>query len=242
MRIALVGLALCLALGVRSADAQGRINLSWDDCGASGAANRLFACNTNADSSMLIATFVADTGGPCFVGTNCVIDLQVAGGSLPDWWQFKNPGSCRLQSMRAWAPYFSPVTCYDPAEGCGVAGVYMYTPGEGGPNRARIITSYSVPCLGCSETPAGIESYAIKVVLRHDKTTGAGSCDGCQAAACIVLNTVHVYAPNPMPWDHLELSAPHERNYVTWQGGTGDCPGSTPTINRTWGALKSAYR
>src|SRR5262249_3657107 len=242
MRIASVLLVLCLAPGVGTAHAQGGIRLSWDDCGASGVDNKSFACNTNADSSMLVASFTVVDGGPCFVGTNCVIDIQVADTSLPAWWQLKNPGSCRPQSLRGYSPYLSPVSCYDPAEGCGVGGVASYTPGEGGPNRARIITSYSVPCAACFETLANIENYATQVVLRSDRTVGAGSCDGCTVPACIVLNTVQVYASNPTPWDHLELTAPIGRNDVTWQGGAGDCPGSTPAINRTWGSLKSAYR
>jgi hypothetical protein len=243
MRCIVITLALCALLGAATARAQGGINLSWDDCGASGTANQSFACDTNADSSVMVASFVVDVGGPCFVGTNAVFDLQVAGGSLPDWWQLKNPGTCRQKSLRALGPWQRGVSCLDPAAFCGgTPGVASYSIGFGGPNRARILTSYSVACTACLETAAGIESFAIELVIRHDKTSGSGSCDGCLMAACIVLNSIGVYASNPTPWDHLELSKPLQRSYITWQGGDGDCPGSTPALNRTWGALKSVYR
>lgn len=243
MRDRFLAVVLCAVLGAANAHAQGAINLSWGDCGGYGTANRSFACDTNADSSLMVATFAVDVGGPCFVGASCVIDVQVAGALLPGWWQLMNPGSCRERSLIAMAPILHPeVSCADPAQGCGTPGVSMYTVGEGGPNRARIVTSYSMPCAFCSPTGAGLEYYAIRLVLRTDRTIGLGSCDGCQAAACIVLNSVSVYAANPDPWDHLELSTPLQRNTITWQGGAGNCPGATPAINRTWGALKSAYR
>jgi hypothetical protein len=235
--------ALCVVLGAATAHAQGAINLSWGDCGAYGTANRSFACDTNADSSLMVGTFAVDAGGPCFIGASCVIDVQVAGGSLPGWWYLKNPGSCRERSLVTLAPFLHPeVTCADPAAGCGTPGVATYTVGEGGPSRARIVTSYSMPCAVCVPTSAGLEYYAIRLSLRTDRTIGFGSCDGCLMGACIVLNSVGVYASNPDPWDHLELSTPLQRNYITWQGGANNCPGSTPAINCTWGALKSAYR
>lgn len=53
MRGTLIALALCALLGAATARAQGGINLSWDDCGALGTANQSFACDTNADSSVI---------------------------------------------------------------------------------------------------------------------------------------------------------------------------------------------
>ncbi len=41
------------------------------------------------------------------------------------------------------------------------------------------------------------------------------------------------------------VNSPLTSNYVTWQGGAiggADCPGATPTLIRTWGAIKSLYR
>jgi hypothetical protein len=226
-------------LGAATVHAQGGINLSWDDCGALGAANRSFACDTNADSSVIVGSYRTGLPDlPCYLGMNCWIDLQVESASLPNWWQFKNPGSCRQQSLRVSAAFPYPaLNCGDPSLGCGVGGIYQYNVGVGGPNRAGIIGSVRIPSTWCIPV---VGNYAFMLIIRHDRTVGTGACDGCAVGACIVLNTVLVYN-NATP-TLVAISDPLQRNFITWQGGTGDCPGATPAINRTRGALKSAYR
>ena len=90
----------------------------------------------------------------------------------------------------------------------------------------------------------GTEYYAFKATVTRTKSTGTGSCAGCLAPACIVLNEIQLFQPLTLGFDP-QIFNPRDRNFATWQnpaGGPPGCPGTTPTQNKTWGQVKSLYR
>jgi len=239
LRACIAGLAAVL-LAAGPASAQTGINLSWDDCGTFGTAAKMFACDANGDSSILVGSFsVPYPQASCIVGVTSILDLQVSGSSVPDWWMFKNAGSCRQTSLRASGDFWGgPQSCFDWNGGCGL--VWMaYDVGQGGANRARITVMIAMPCTWCLPAPVSAEIYAFRLILRHDRTVGTGVCAGCQEGVCIVLNSVR---PVNAGGDLGEISVPLERNYVTWQDGTPACPAAVPVRAKTWGAVKALYR
>jgi len=171
---------------------------------------------------------------------NAVLDLQTSGATLPDWWQFKNSGTCRQTALSASADFATgPDGCPDPWNGAANAGIAQYQVGFGGPNRARILAAALSMFGDCFVIPAGTEQMAFKLILSNVSTVGAGSCGGCADGACIVLNSMYLAQCNG---PNFNLTMPLSRNFVTWQGGIPDCPAATPAQNRTWGALKTLYR
>ena len=63
-------------------------------------------------------------------------------------------------------------------------------------------------------------------------------CAGCAAPACVVLDQLEYYSLS----DNRIIYTPEFRNWVTWNGGTSNCPGAVPTKNSTWGKVKALYR
>lgn len=250
MRLLFAACSLLL-LAARTADA-GNINLRWNACsGDGGVMNRTFACDTNAGSNVLVGSFVLpqDTQ-PGMNGIEIVVDLATAGATLPPWWEFKNTGACRLNSMSINFTV-SPlaVQCADWAEGQAVGGILSYTTPYG-PNSARIRAGSAVPPL-FDGLFGGQEYFAFNLLLNNQKTVGTGSCSGCSLGACIDLKGLTL--TNSDPRNNVQLSPGGTFLGVlgalaTWQGGSGvissrgDCPAATPTSNSTWGQVKALYR
>jgi hypothetical protein len=105
----------------------------------------------------------------------------------------------------------------------------------------------------------GTEYYSIKLRITNAKTVGDGACGGCPEPVCLVLNTVRIAQPAPLPT--FNIYDPRDSNYASWQtpwvcGGvcciaieTGEVSNPqlpdcipTPVEPRTWGLLKSLYR
>lgn len=238
----LSGVLLAMTASVASA---GGINLAWTDClGLGGVVNRNFACNTNTGNNDMFISFEPIATIPDVNGSNPIIDLQSASAVLPAWWQFKNAGTCRLVSLAA----NSGVTgsCPDTWAGQGTAGIAAYFTNANVPamatNRARILGSISVPGGAAAQVDPGTEYYCLMIRVTNAKTVGTGLCAGCLDPVCLVLNEVLLTSNNS---GDNRLTNPITSNYVTWQGGVVSapgCPGATPTINKTWGQVKSLYR
>jgi hypothetical protein len=71
-RLALVIPALTLAFSTAHA---GGINLSWNDCGAFGVAEKNFACTTNVSVSALVVSAIAPVPMPQLMSAYTVIEL-----------------------------------------------------------------------------------------------------------------------------------------------------------------------
>jgi hypothetical protein len=238
--------AAALTLAASNAHAQfekGFMNLSWDDCGTFGTMQRNFACNTNSGSNTMYASGVLEVAMPQLNGAASVLDMQTNQPALSNWWKIGGAGTapnCRPGSvMTADFNFLGNVNCLDPWAGAAIGGI-SFSQGFGGPNRARIRTV----CAIAGSTPAvpDIEYYFFKVTFTNARTTGTGSCAGCEDGACIVLSSINL--TQPVGAGNHTLDTPLTRQYVVWQGGdvNGGCPGATPARTATWGAVKSLYR
>ena len=247
MKKTLLITGVLLALTASIASAAGGINLGWNDCvGAGGLVNKNFICNTNTGNNDMYASFDPPQTLTTVNGNNQLIDLQSASAALPDWWQFKNAGSCRLASLIANG---GPGTCADPWTGQGAPGIAAYLVTANTPsmplNRARIIGSIAVASAFAGQVDPGTEYFSMVFRVNNAKTVGSGVCAGCQTAVCIVLNEITITQPPGTPGESPKVVDPLVSNYCTWQGGAvggAGCPGVTPTINKTWGQVKSLYR
>jgi hypothetical protein len=236
----LAGIAVVFLLAdpVRAAG----LNLSWLDCGASGVANRTFACNTNASGlHVMFGTFVAPAGLVGVTGFSAVLDAQSAGAAFPAWWNLRT-GGCRAASLSAFFDFTGgPFNCHDYWQGGVVGGVAMDPPIG---NRARIKTQAAFVLTNDPRIVAiapNTEVYTFRLGVNNLKTVGLGSCAGCPTGVCIVLNSIVLTQPPGFP--SKTLSAPSSRNTIQWQGGSeADCLLATPAKNATWGGIKSLYR
>src|SRR5207247_9247495 len=108
--------------------------------------DRVFSRSSNVGTNDLYISFDPPNAVPDVNGSNPIIDLQSASNPLPQWWQFKNAGTCRAAALAA---NVGPGSCVDTWGGQGTAGIAAYLttavlPSEP-PNRARILGSISVP-------------------------------------------------------------------------------------------------
>jgi len=236
--ICFAGLALTASIA-----SAGGISLAWNDClGAGGASNRTFACDTNVGSNDLYVSFDPTLDKPDVNDCEAVIFLQSASFPLPAWWQFTNSGSCRVFSLAA---ALGPGSCVGPWSGSSqaVAAIAGYRVTAQVPflplNGALILAETSIPDPGGVAVHPGTE-YTAMVVRINNMRTVATTCTGCQDPVCLTLNEVDLLTVSSgdlrlaNPLAHDCPSAPG--TWVTWQGGP------TPTINRTWGQIKTLYR
>jgi hypothetical protein len=236
--LAAVGLAVSPAL---AADA---LFLTWNDCylGATAAANRDFACDTNVGEEDLYCAFTIAQAVNDVIGVEIVVDLQHSAPSLPDWWQFDT--GCHQGSLAAAATFPSHTACLDMWAGAAsaFAGIQGYIAGEprGGSGQARIKVVGGVLPQEAVALDATDSYYAARIILRHDKSTGSSSCAGCDQPACLVLNSILV---RTLGTDYLiQTGGAGAANWARWQGGAGADCAAVPVRNRAWGQVKSLYR
>src|SRR5690349_7218163 len=106
-----------LAFSASMALAAGGLNLAWGpSCWADNpAASKTWTCATNgATLATFTGSFTVGSDIPDFVGISAVIDLQANSATLPAWWDFFNPGSCRPTSLSVGADFTTTTTsCND---------------------------------------------------------------------------------------------------------------------------------
>ena len=241
-KLLLFSLAL-LALTASIASAGG-ISLAWNDClGAGGASNRTFACDTNVGTNDLYVSFDPPQDIPDVIGSNPIIDLHdESSAALPAWWQLKNAGSCRLTALSAQTITGSCASIW--GSGQAVAGIAAYYTTALLPslplNWARILGFVSVPLLDAAPVHPGTEYTVLVIRFSNTKTTGLGACGGCQDRICLVLSEVLLATNNSGDFrmrNSIQFDCPGDPGTtVFWQGNP------TPTLNRTWGQMKSLYR
>lgn len=241
---------LCAALlSVVSTNAfAGGINLSWDDCGAFGTAMKSFACDTNAGADVAVISFTPHWDID-MIALEARIDLQSRGPAIPSWWDVWNAGSCRSNGLVADA-IFGGTHCLDP--GFSFALIGEYTRDGNRPDFAKILIAAVMPDGASSPVDISHEYYGVRLVIHRSHTVGAGVCAGCLEPVGLALNRVSLaYGPEGSLVQSIET--PIDRNFICWQcacGPQADGPGGfsfsycpvTPTLNRTWGQIKSLYR
>ncbi len=223
-------------------------NLTWNACASEGgAANKDFACNSNAGTNVLYASFVLATDQPLCTGIEATVEVSASTDSLPSWWQLFNVGSCRRTSLSASFDFSndSGTSCTDMWQGAGVGGLgayhtYWTTPRvpSGAANQASIRLGAAVPITSPLQLTSGIEYYAFKLMVNNAKSTGAGSCSGCATPGCILLSELNVVQSDNQ---HEALTEAQTSNRVTWQAAA-TCPGAMARQNITWGQVRSVMR
>ena len=219
-------LVLCgavVALSATSASGEG-INLSWDDCGTHGTEVKTFACNTNIGSSFtLIGSFVPPPGITKFIGMSTTLIITTSAPELPDWWKHGTL-ECRSNSGLSCSFDFTsgPFNCADPW-GRQAAGDFAYDVGYLAPNRARLRIQCLLP--GGTEVPLdpATEYYAFRININRSKTTGAGSCSGCDVPVCITLAGIQLFQLAALAYDPI-VACPIDRGSVAWQSVPSNCP------------------
>jgi hypothetical protein len=242
---------LLLAMSATVAAASG-VGIRWSAClGDGGAINKTFACNSNLGTNQLVGTFALGAAGLLQVsGNEVVIDIASTTNPLPQWWQFKNPGTCRATALAMNFTYSAlAVNCADWAQAQSAGGIGAYNIGARGPNTARIVAAIAVPPTALQDLVGGQEYFAFNVTISNTKSTGTGSCPGCNDPICIVFNSCN--CTTPVLANNIKLTGPEngsDGDFCTWQGpfngstqGGIGCGGATPTRNATWGAVKALY-
>jgi hypothetical protein len=247
-----LAMTMLLAVGVcaqvSTAGAQfGGVALRWNSCFADTASriNKIFACDTNAGSDRLVGSF--SIGAPTLenvTGNEIIVDLGTgdpffpSGTPIPEWWKFKNAGSCRQTALSMTTAANPEIeACPDWAAGPAVGLIGAYVLDNRGPGTARLLMTSAAPMDVPAFLTSGVEYFSFALTIRHDKTVGAGACGGCDVVMWLVFNSVNL--TTPVLANDLRLSGPlngTDANFAIW------APAPVPTRRSSWSAVKSLYR
>ena len=219
------------------------LNLLWSDCAlGTGVQNKTFACNSNTGANTLVGSYIPPAGTTAVTGMEAVIDLLAEGATYPDWWSFKNTGTCRQTALSANSGFVSgPFACTDYWAGGASGGLTAFTSGfSGNANRARIMALFSVAPLAAGPLDSGLEYYAFNLLITNAKTVGTGACAGCANKVCLVLNSIKL--TQPVGVGNFVISDEATSRTATWQSEVAATCIPVPVRNRTWGSVKALYR
>jgi len=250
--ILLCGMLLALTASVTHAAG---VNMRWDACfGEGGPVNKTFACNTNNFGNPLVLSFEIDAPLNQMTGDVLVIDLASTSLTLPAWWTFIDPSSCRPSALSI-AAVNGTASCIDWSNLQASMNIAAYDVGAHGPNTARIKCLNAVKATQVKNVGPGIEYIVAALTINNDLTTGAGACGGCQTPVCLVFNSCELDTLDPAVSVLLDFPAhtgpavTDHSDYAAWQGGgvpivngRQGCPLAVPTRNATWGSVKALYR
>jgi len=235
-----LALAVMLATPAR---ALSPVNLRWDAClGDGGVSNKSFACDTNIGFNTLVGSWVAPMDLFDLVGNDIAVDFGAYMPVMPAWWEFKNAGACRQNSLSFSAVIpLTAANCVDWASGQATALVTSYTLGPI-PGIARLLATTTIPP-SLIEIFTGQEYFSFSIRINNLKTVGAGACGACDVPICIILKAIDLKRMPPayeVPLRPANLADA----FVLWQPAPGQtmCARSVPVQNRTWGEVKSLYR
>jgi hypothetical protein len=238
-----------LLLAAPSAWAAG-VSMTWLNCSGEGTGtnNRTFACNVNTGTNLLVTSFMLPADLAQVSGNELVVDVLSASDPLPDWWTFREAGTCRTTSLGFnTTANANDVVCVDWAQGqsAGGIGYYGIELGTIDPlltnQHRRLKIALAVPSTGLLDLLANTEYFSCNITVNNQKTVGTGACAGCTEQMCLVLNSVNV--TTPVQANNVKLSDPISAgsSTVTWQNAGPNCQ-LVPTRNATWGTVKSLYR
>jgi hypothetical protein len=238
LRILLVTTAVLLG-AQESLARSGDLFLHWNDCESGrGVQSMASACagNGSSEERTFVASFVAPGGLRTFCGLTTYLTVETADVQLTDWWRMA-PGQCRAGAFQVAAPADRGLSsCADPFIGAATMSLSVHRT-----ESRRLVIISDLILDPTVELRPGEVYYASAFVVRAIKSSGAGSCSGCTAAAAISLTEIELYKlelPAPPP-TVLRASAPAAM--ICWQSSAGTC-GPAPPRNVTWGGLKSLYR
>jgi len=248
----LLGFALLAAAPAHAASGPG-VNLSWSRCqGDGGVQNATFACDTNTGQEVLVGSLVLPAPLAQVSGNEVSIDLISQDDPLPLWWDFKSPGTCRLNSLHFnTTADASDVICVDWAAGNSMGGIGAYTTGTPpsmgnidpslAPRHRRCVMALAVPPDQLVDLQGDTEYFSFNLVIDHAKTVGTGACGGCSGSVCLVLQMIDVTTPVLANNIFMGNATTPGSNMARWQGNGVDCS-LVPVKNKTWGEVKALYR
>lgn len=251
--ILLCGMLLALTASVTYA-ATG-VNMRWDHCFTEGGiVSKSSACALNFGGQDLICSFEIDAPLNNMTGDVMVIDLASASPTLPAWWTFIDPASCRPSALSIQAVN-GTTSCFDWSNLQASMNIAAYDVGAHGPNTARIKCLNAVKASQVQNVGPGLEFNVAKITVSNALTTGAGSCGGCNVPVCLVFNSCELDTLDPAVFvllnfpAHQGVQITDHSDYAAWQGGgvpivngRQGCPLAVPTRNATWGSVKALYR
>ena len=234
--------ALCIAT-VRDAGAGAGLSLNWNDCPLSPASQAaLITPCENTGREDLIASFELAAPVDSVIALEVVVDVQGGDPTLPSWWQY-GPGGCRYGQLIASGNFSGLTACGDPWQNASTfAGPPVYVTGapRGGANQARIVASLAVLSSEARALLAGTRYYATRFAFQNEI---GSACPGCQATACLLLNSIRlVRIPGAVSGDVvLDAASDVGSNRVTWQSINASCD-AVPVRRLSWGQIKMLYR
>ncbi|NOT34063.1 MAG: hypothetical protein HOP12_07825 [Candidatus Eisenbacteria bacterium] len=238
--LVLTSALLLMGASIASAAAPGA-NLGWTNCGLTATSSNIaLACDDNTLTRNLIVSFRVPNAVSDFVGVSTVIDVAVAGGALPAYWQL-GAGQCREGSV-ALGTVGTLGGCTNTYSGANQAGGYVFDSSQG-PNRIRFRADWVRDTGGALVANTLYSGLVLGISTVGAFDEGFGSCAGCSTPACFVLNGFEAFS---LLGGSLGNYGADVRNWATYQGGIpgpgGECPGVTPTRSNTWGGVKALYR
>lgn len=265
-----VVLVTALATSALAAPTLPGINVRWDNCVADGGVmNKVFACDSNAGSDLLVFSLQLDTPMSPVSGMEIRISLKPSVPVLPAWWDFKKSPVSSVDVCRPASLNFIPsptlpfAGCADWGEGRENGGIGAYRADELGPGSAVILIASAVPSVSLVQQLDPVTEYVVGALsMNHAKTVGAGSCGGCNTPVCILFTSLDVTTP-VLANDRLFTQGANgaESQMLLWQDGqltnlvnhctgTFDCTTqfncmanlATAARHNTWGEVKALYR
>jgi hypothetical protein len=243
---------LTLTLVASSAFAVGN-TINWGGCLGSGAAsNQVFDCVGPGGPYNL----VLELQPPALAGWFAVdidLDLQVATPGLDSFWHMNESGcnstGLSISAARNTVPNTGCLANFTGSTGASVSSlITAYGDGYGGANRAKILVTVARSASSPIAAVAGSNYYLSHLTFSLDNASEAGgTCVGCTYAAAILYQSTVMYSvagagglgSEAVP---IEIDGPGlGTNCAAINGGSGMCA-ATPTVNKTWGQLKSLYR
>src|SRR2546425_176891 len=165
----IAGVGLCLVaavLGATTAPASEGIYLSWNDCWSAPDARSDLenVCLGSDGGQSLFCAFTLPEAMDSVVAVEVVVNIQLASGSLPAWWQLA-PGGCRFGALHSSAYLPRSSTCVDfwRGEAAGPSQEYLVGVPHLG-NQAQIHVAFSVP----SNTPRSLDATDVYFAARID--------------------------------------------------------------------------
>ena len=235
MRRALLSIVSCMLTAVWLTPAHGAgVNISWDDCGTSGTADKAFACNTNTGSTYTaVVSFDPPAGVNQCTGLQAEIEIVSGTTSIRDWWRH-GIAQCRgLTGMSVDFDFTSgPSGCTDFSQGL-ASGNWDYDIQFYSANSARLRVVFGVPPEDAVNLVPGTEYSAFKVILHRAKSFGIGSCAGCSEPACIILRNVQLLQPPEAGFDPV-ITGPVNRDHISWQGSCAFVSGATFSLGQSF--------
>jgi hypothetical protein len=214
------------------------VNLGWGNCGTTIAtADRAFACNDNGTSFSLVGSYKNGFDVADFVAISAAVDVTTTGAATPAWFQF-GPGGCREGELSL-NNVGNIAGCTNPYSGANQGGGFIVENGPS-PDRFRVRLDWARDIPGPLDGDVLNTAFVIGISSANSFDEGFGMCAGCNVPACFVLNAVEVFSQTQ---DRVRIiESADVRNYASWQGGSGSCPGATPSRKATWGQVKALYR